>query len=116
MENPINVTVEIFKYWFWQDVEKSHIIPRFLSLGFSTFLSLVLYWTISGLNINIFFKYLLIVYSIVNILSFWPYYNFLYTKSTIKGTFAYIFKKLFIPFSFFFLVPVALNNNKEELC
>ncbi len=102
MINSIKSSLVIFKYWYWQDIEKSHIFPRILNLAFSTFLSLVVYWAISSLNISIFLKYLITVYSIINIFSFWPYYNYVDENSNLKGTVAYIFKKYLSLFHFSF--------------
>ena len=111
MKNENNITINIIKYLYWQDIEKSNILPRILSYIFSTFLSFIFTVVLLDTPLNYPIRIFLSVYMIVNIFSYWPVQHYYSRDNLLKGTLTYIFMKFFIFISFFFLIKIASKNN-----
>ena len=101
----------LFKYFIWQDVEKSHFLPRILNLIFAIFLSFCTLALLHGVNINIVLKTVIGIYLILNFISFWPAYYLIERKSEAASFIFIILKGTCILFSFIILLKYVFKKD-----
>ncbi|GAA0783138.1 hypothetical protein [Hathewaya limosa] len=117
--NILNILKKILLCFWWQDIEKSHFLPRILCLFVSVALSFCIYAWMYEANINIIFKLIISIYLIVNILLFWPAHILLSEKNMFIGEVFYVFKNISVLFSFivlfkYFMKKEQLDYNKNQ--
>ncbi|EJO5348982.1 hypothetical protein NRP93_003134 [Clostridium botulinum] len=105
MKKIFPVIKKLLLYFWWQDIEKSHFLPRILNLFFSLFLSFCSCAWMYGANITIILKIIIGLYLILSFMSFWPVSNLLDEKNKFIGAAFFIFQNNFILFSF----PILLR-------
>lgn len=101
----------LFKYFIWQDIEKSHFLPRILNLIFAIFLSFCTLALLHGVNINIVLKIVIGIYLILNFMSFWPAYYLIERKSESSSFIFIILKSSCVLFSFIMLSNYVFKND-----